>query len=219
MAILLTALHVATASAQSSVAVPGRLELGGGILWLGGQSLGTRDADLTTGTGSTLRLFSSTSDLLAAAGVEGRVAVKLTRALEAHASISYAKPQLRTRVSNDTENSAGATASESIQQYIVGGGALWYLPSNSSSSRLRPFVAVGAAYLRQLHEGATLVSTGQSYDVGGGVKLLTASRTRKRMKTVGVRLDARVVVRTKGIAFDGRRSVAPAAAASLFVRF
>jgi hypothetical protein len=219
MAVLLTAMHVTAASAQSGTAVPGRLEFGGGVVWIGAQSFGSRDANLTTGTGSTLRLFSSTSDLLAAGGVEGRIAVKVTRAVEVHASISYAKPQLRTRVISDTENNTAATASESVQQYIVGGGLLWYLPSSRPAARVRPFVAAGAAYLRQLHEGATLVASGQSYDFGGGVKLLGAPSTRKRMKTVGVRLDARLVVRTKGIALDGRRSIAPAAGASLFVRF
>jgi len=149
MAVLLTAVQATAASAQSGTAVPGRLEFDGGVLWMGAQSLGSRDANLTTGTGSTLRLFSSTSDLLAVAGFEGRIAVKVTRALEAHASMSYAKPELRTRVSNDTENSVAVTASESVQQYIVGAGLLWYLPSKRSGPRLRPFVAAGAAYLRQ----------------------------------------------------------------------
>jgi hypothetical protein len=221
IAVLLTAMHVTSASAQSGTAVPGRLEFGGGILFVGAQSLGSRDATLTTGAGSTLRLFSSTSDLRAAAGLEGRVAVKVTRTLDVHASMSYAKPQLTTRVTNDTEDSTGATASESVQQYLVGGGIVWYVARRGSGSRIRPFIGAGAAYLRQLHDGATLVATGQSYDVGGGVKVLFAARTapRQRMKAAGVRLDARAVVRTKGITFDGRRSIAPAAGASLFVRF
>ena len=220
MAAVLTVMHTTTARAQTVSAVPGRLEFDAGIVWTGAQSLGSHDANLTTGTGSTIRLFSSTSDLLAATGIEGRVAVKVTPTIDARASVSYAKPQLRTRVTNDLENSAGATATETVQQYLVGGGIDWYVASRRSA-RIRPFIGGGAAYLRQLHEGATLVATGQSYDVGGGVKLLLASRTRPRqlMRAAGVRLDARVVVRTKGITFDGRRSIVPAAAASLFVRF
>ena len=110
MAAVLTALHVTAARAQPVGAVPGRLEFDAGIIWAGAQPLGSQDANLTTGTGSTLRLFSSTSDLLAAAGFEGRVAVKVTRTVDARVSMSYAKPQLTTRVSNDLENSAGATA-------------------------------------------------------------------------------------------------------------
>jgi hypothetical protein len=221
MAAVLTALHVTAARAQPVGAVPGRLEFDAGIIWAGAQPLGSQQANLTTGTGPTLSLFNSTSDLLAAAGFEGRVAVKVTRTVDARVSMSYTKTQLRTRVSNDLENSAGATLSEAVQQYLVGGGIDWYVASRQSGARIRPFIGGGAAYLRQLHDGATLVATGQSYDVGGGVKLLLASRTRPRqkMKAAGVRLDARVIVRTKGITFDGRRSIVPAAAASLFVRF
>ena len=221
IAAVLIALHVTAARAQPVGAVPGRLEFAGGIVWAGGQSLGSQEANLTTGTGSTFRLFSSTSDLLGAAGFEGRVAVRVTRTVDASVSMSYAKPELRTRVTNDLENSAGATVSESVQQYLVGGGIDWYVASRRSGARIRPFIGGGAAYLRQLHEGATLVATGMSYDAGGGIKLLLASRTRprQRLSAAGVRLDARMIVRIKGITFDGRRSIAPAAAASMFVRF
>jgi hypothetical protein len=220
-AAVLTALHVTAARAQPVGALPGRLEFDAGIFWAGAQPLGSHEANLTTGTGSTFRLFGSTSDLLGAAGFEGRVAVKITPTIDARVSMSYAKPELRTRVTNDVENTAGATVSESVQQYLVGGGIDWYIAPRRSGARIRPFIGGGVAYLRQVHEGATLIDSGQSYDGGGGVKLLLASRTRPRqlMRAAGVRLDARLVVRTKGITFDGRRSIAPAAAASVFVRF
>jgi len=219
--LLVTAMHAATAVAQPASAMPGRLELAAGLLWSGAQGLGSRDANLTTGTGATLRVFSSTSDLLAVAGVEARAGAKVGRAIEVEALASYASPQLRTRVSNDTENSTGATITERLQQYNVGAGVVWYLPSRRSGSRVKPFATAGASYLRQLHEAATLAATGQTYHVGGGAKILLASRTRKGKgwKAVGVRLDARAVVRTKGITFDGRRSISPAAGASLFARF
>lgn len=221
MAFMLLAIGglVSTAAAQPASAMPGRFELGAGLLWTGAQPLGSRDANLTTGTGSTLRLFSSTSDLRAVAGLEGRIGVKLTRRIETEVLASYATPQLRTRVSNDTENSAGATVTESVKQYNIGAAVSWYALTPRSNMRARPFVIAGASYLRQLHEAATLVATGQTYYVGGGAKLLLASRPRKALKVVGIRLDARAVVRTKGISFDGRRSISPAVGASLFVRF
>ena len=217
--LLATGGWVSDAAAQPASAIPGRLELGAGLLWMGAQPLGSRDANLTTGTGSTLRLFGSTSDLRPVAGFEGRVGVRLTRAIEAEVLASYATRQLRTRVSNDTENSAGATIIESVQHYNVGAGVIWYALAQKSGARAHPFVTAGASYLRQLHEAATLVAAGQTYYVGGGAKLFLASRSRKRLKVVGVRFDARAVVRTKGITFDGRRSISPAIGASLFVRF
>jgi hypothetical protein len=207
------------AAAQPVSAIPGRLELGAGLSWMGAQPLGSRDANLTTGTGSLLRLFSSTSDLHPVAGFEGRVGVKLTRAIEVEALASYATPQLRTRVSNDTENSAGATVTESVQQYNVGAAVIWYAMARKAGARTHPFVTAGAGYLRQLHEAATLIAAGQTYHVGGGAKVVLASRPRKILKVVGARLDVRAIVRTKGITFDGRRSISPAAGASLFVRF
>ncbi len=219
VALLLVAGYVPSAVAQPIGPVAGRLELAAGLLWAGGQPLGSRDANLTTGTGATLRLFSTTSELAAAAGFEARVGVRVTRAFDVEASASYGTPELRTRVSNDLENTTGATSSESVKQYTVGAGMLWYVPLRKSSSRVRPFVIGGAAYLRQLHEAATLVATGQTYQLGGGAKVLLASRTRKAIKAVGVRLDACAIVRTKGITFDGRRSISPAAGGSLFVRF
>jgi hypothetical protein len=217
--LLVTGGHVSTAAGQAASAVPGRLELAAGLLWTGAQGLGSRDANLTTGTGSAFRYFSSTSDLLAVAGLEARVGVKVARAIDAEALASYARPQLRTRVSNDLENSAGATLTESVRQYNIGAGVTWYVSSRRSGSSVQPFATAGASYLRQLHEAATLVATGQTYHVGGGAKVLFAARARKRLKAIGVRLDARAVVRTKGITFDGRRSISPAVGASLFARF
>jgi hypothetical protein len=217
--LLVTGGWVSVAGAQPPSAIPGRLELGVGPLWTGAQPLGSRDANLTTGTGSTLRLFSSASDVRPVAGFEGRVSVKLTRAIEVEALASYGTPRLRTRISNDSENSAGVAVTESVQQYTVGAGVIWYAAARRPGARAHPFVAAGVSYLRQLHEGATLVATGQTYHLGGGAKVLLASRPRKILKVLGVRLDVRAIVRSKGITFDGRRSVSPAAAASLFVRF
>jgi hypothetical protein len=217
--LLVTGGWVSAAAAQPVSAIPGRLELGAGLLWTGAQLLGSRDANLTTGTGSTLRLFSSTSDLRPVAGFEGRVGVKLTRAIEAEVLASYATPQLRTQVSNDTENSAAAIVIESVQQYTIGASVIWYALGPRFGGRARPFVTAGAGSLRQLHEAATLVATGQLYQVGGGAKLVLASRPRQILKVVGVRLDVRAIVRTKGIAFDGRRSISSAVGASLFARF
>jgi hypothetical protein len=217
--ILLTASHVPAAAAQSASTQPGRLELAAGLLWSGSQALGSHDASLTTGTGGTLRLFSSTTELLGSAGLEARVGVRVARAIDVEALASYATPQLLTRVSNDIENGTSVSIVESVQQYTVGAGVVWSLPSPRASARVRPFATAGAGYLRQLHEAATLVVTGRTYYVGGGAKLLLASRPRGRVRAAGVRFDARVLVRTSGITFDGRRSISPAIGASLFARF
>ena len=214
-----TTVFVRGAEAQPALALPGRVELAGGVLWMGAQSLGSRDANLTTGTGSALRLFSSSSDLAGAPALEARVAIRVAGAIDLEATASRTKRDLRTRLSNDAENALGATVAETVDQYVVGAAVVWYPQSRRLNPRIRPFVIAGGNYLRQLHEAATLVESGETYDIGGGVKWFLATRTRKRMKAIGIRVDGRVVVHNKGITFDGRRTISPAAAALFFARF
>jgi hypothetical protein len=213
------AVHVPAAWAQATGADPGRIELSAGALWVGQQVLGSNAANETTSTGTSLRLFSASSDLAAAAGVDGRVGVRLSHALVATAEASYTKPQLRVSISNDTENSTPVTAIETTQQYMIGGAVVWYLPYRFNASRVAPFVTGGGGYLRQLHEAATLVVTGRYYQVGGGVTYLFASRPNRILKGLGLRAEARAIVRQHGVAFDTSAHLAPALAAALFARF
>jgi hypothetical protein len=149
--------------------------------------------------------------------VEGRVGWRLARALTAEARASFGPPELRIAVSNDVEGAPSATVSERVRQFTIGGALVWNVPIGSP--RVSPFAAAGGGYLRQLHESATLVQTGRYYDVGGGVTVMLLSRAASRLKGIGVRVDARAIVRVKGVAFDDSPRAAPAAGASLFVRF
>jgi hypothetical protein len=213
-------LPVPCARAQSADAVePGHVELAIGPLWVGRQALGSSDATETTGTGGSLTLFGTSTQVSSASGLEGRVGVKLSRAFEAEASGTYAMPQLRTQISNDFEGAAAATATEVIQQFTIGAGIVWYVQPARSKSRLAPFATVGAGYLRQLHESGTLVETGRFYQFGGGVKYLFVSRPGSHLKGIGARIDVRAVVRQQGVAFDAGRHVSPGVGASLFARF
>ena len=212
-------LHVPAARAQSTGADPGRIELSAGALWVGHQALGSTAANETTSTGTSLRLFSTSSDLAGAAGFEGRVGVRLSHALVATAEASYSKPQLRVSITNDIENSTAVTAIETMQQFMIGGAVVWYLPYRFGASRVAPFVTAGGGTLRQLHEAATLVATGRYYQFGGGVTHLFASRPNHRLKGLGLRAEARAIVRQQGVAFDTRAHLAPTLAAALFARF
>jgi hypothetical protein len=213
------ALHVPAAWAQSTGAEPGRIELSAGALWVGPQALGSNAANETTSTATSLRLFSTSSDLAGAVGVDGRVGVRLSPALVATAEASYTKPQVRVSISNDTENSTPVTAIETTQQYMIGGAVMWFLPYRFNASRVAPFVTAGGGYLRQLHEAATLVVTGRYYQVGGGVTYLFASRPNRVLKGLGFRAEARAIVRQHGVAFDTSAHLAPVLAAALFARF
>jgi hypothetical protein len=205
-------------SAQDA-APAGRFEVGAGITWVGHATLGPSDATETTPQGTPSPFFNTSSTLDAAPGVGVHVGVRITRRIEAEVLASVTKPVLRATVSGDIETSATVTASETISQYTVGGGIIFYLPYRLGSPKLLPFVSGSAAYLRQLHDRNTLVVTGQMYQLGGGVKYLLGVRDRSWLKAYGVRADAGLAARVKGVAFDAGAKYSPSLAASLFARF
>jgi hypothetical protein len=212
--------YVRPAAAQSVPAAgPGRLEVSVGALWVGHQALGSNDANETTPGGGSLKIFTTSSDLASVAGLEGRIAVRLMRSLEAEVEASYGTPGLKITISGDIENAPPATAIETVRQFTVGAGVVWYVPFRRGTERLVPFVTAGGGHLRQIHEERTFLETGQYYQVGGGVKYLLFSRPRGFMNAIGARVDVRAVVRRMGVAFDNSAHTSPAFGAAAFVRF
>jgi hypothetical protein len=210
--------ELAPARAESEL-LPGRIEIGFGVLWSGQTALGSMDATETTAAGGHSTIFATSTALTGATSLTGRVAVRLSRSVEAEASAGYGTPALRTTISNDIEAGGPVIASETIKQYTVGGAALWYLPSQWMQARFSPFLAGGAGYRRQLHESETLGASGGTLEAGGGVKYLLASRPDSRPKCLGLRADVRLIASWKGVAFDDRLRLSPAIGGSIFARF
>jgi hypothetical protein len=214
-----SALRANVTHAQSAFPGPDRFEVSVGSLWIGRQPLGSTSANETTSSGGTLTLFRTSTELARTRGIEGRVGVRVWRGLEAEVEASYGKPQLKISISDDAEAAAPVTATETIQQIMVGAGIVWSVPYRLWSGRLVPFATAGGGYLRQLHDPATLIETGRYYQFGGGVKVLLVSGSRRFFKGLGARVDARGVVRSKGVAFDDAGHTSLAIAASVFLRF
>jgi len=216
----LSMIGAGAAHAQSAPAAGwGRIEASFGGMWLGNQPLGRADANETTPTGGALKIFTSSSELARAAGVEGRIAVRVLGTLEAEVQGSYAVPQLKVALSSDSEAAPNVTAIEKVQQFTFGGGAVWYLPTRALGTRLVPFVTGGLGQLRQMHQDRVLLETGRYFQVGGGVKGFLVSRSQGFINGLGVRLDVQALVRRDGVAFDDRGHASPSVGASAFVRF
>jgi hypothetical protein len=215
-ALVVCALSVRAAHAQPATG-PGRIEVSFGSLWIGDQALGTADANQTTPTGGQLEIFTTSTELTTIFGLELRAAVRVLPSLEVEFEGSYGHPELRVAISGDTEGAAAVTAVDTVQQFTIGGGAVWYLPH--VSARLVPFVTGGLGQLRQMHQDRISLETGLYYQVGGGVKYFLFSRPSGFFNALGVRADVRALVRTKGVAFDDGGHASPAAGVSAFVRF
>ncbi len=211
--LLLSIMFPAVAAAQTT----DRIEVGGGVRWIGGASLADVDATLDTASGGTFVQFGSESELGSSLAVEGRFAVRLTRSLHAEASLSYGTADLRTELNSDVESIPDTTVSEPIERYTFEGALVASL-DGWRRGLFTPFVTVGGGYLRELHEGRTLVETGGTFHAGGGIAL--PIRTRPAGGTaLGIRVDLRAVMRSGGVQFDDDLMVVPAAGASLFLRF
>ncbi|HKT81275.1 MAG TPA: outer membrane beta-barrel protein [Vicinamibacterales bacterium] len=209
VAVLLTfAPHPAQAQAK-----PSKVELSAVVNWIGGFDMATADALEFDRAGNGVATFSTDGRLEGTFGYGGRMGFALTDRLAAEGSVVYSAPTLTIDVADDIEGAAAASASERIHQYAIDGAALYYL--RSRGARTRPFLLGGAGYLRELHEGQTLGANGQTYFGGGGiVRTLSGSKVR-----LALRVDARVVARTKGIALDGDLHLAPVASGSLIFGF
>lgn len=203
-----------TASAQTAA---GRLEVAGGLRWNGATTFAEMAATETSVGGQRLTLFKSRSALESSPGVEARVGFALAALFEAEAAVSYNTRQLRTDITADFEGAQAVAVSEPIKQFIVQGGLVMPLRM-VGSLRVTPFASGGAGYLRQLHEGQTLIESGLTYYVGGGVNVLLRSGA-GRIKTTGLRADVRAQFLADGVAPGGGTYAVPAAGASLFVRF
>lgn len=214
LAALLTPARQATAQPSG----PSRFAVSIGPQWLGATDLGGSDA-VETGNGTRpVTLFRTESRLAGGIGLTAGLAARLVRGLWAEGGVRYQSPRLTIRTTGDLEG-ANATARESVQQYQIEVGGLWAPGMWQLGRRTQLYVAGGGGYLRQLHNRQLLAESGRSYYAGGGVLLWLPGRQGGTFNAVGLRLESRAVVLAGGTAFDDRAHAAPAASASLFLRF
>lgn len=210
----LVLLAAAPCRAQSTSS--GRLEVSGGIRWMGPAGFGRADAAESTLGGTTRPLFSTETTLDASAGAQGSVSVRVARGLRLEAAAAYNPTGLSVRITGDPEVTASATASAPVSQILVEAGVVRELRRRG---RLTPFATGGVGYLRQLNDGRTLIETGTSFYGGAGLYYVRESAHPRRLKATGVRADVRAEFLRGGVAPDRSTRVVPAVTAAFFARF
>jgi hypothetical protein len=215
----LSAVSAAALQAQTSSQPPlRRVEAAAAGTWLGGGALAGADANLRTRDGTDYRLFGTDSRFEGTPAIEARVAYALTRRYTVESRFGFSRPELRSSISDDVEGAPAITVAETLDQYVVEGALLVMLDRLRFAS-LVPFGSGGAGYLRQLHEGQTLVEEGIVYHVGGGVRRQLFGRSSGFLKGAGFRGDGRVYVVTGGVEFDEGARTQVALSAGVFVNF
>ncbi len=195
-----------TASAQVAT-VPSirwvEIEVGGGLI--GGARLGTVDANLRANarTEQAYRLFTADHRFERAPAFHLRAARPFGRRWGVQGGVAVSHPALRADVSADVEGAPALTISETVDQYFFD-AAIVIAFEEFRLGRLVPFATAGAGYLRQLHEGQTVIEHGQLFMAGVGVKYPFVSRAAGFVRTAGLRGDVRGYVLRSGIAVDDR---------------
>ena len=192
--------------------------VGAGLVWSGSYDVGEATARLRgSTTAPVFTLLTAKSRIAAATSPELRAGFAVTRRLALEFGVAVSHPYVGVSIAADPEAPAQELAGERLDQYLIGGGVTWQLPVRLGP-RLAPFVSGGAAFLRQLHEDRTLAETGQVYYAGGGARYFLRGG-RGPGAAFGLRGDARVNVRTKGIDFEDRMRTYPTFGLSAFVGF
>lgn len=212
----------AAAEAQTVARTPvtGRLEVGIGAGILGSATLGERDANLRANstTRSAFQLFSTETGFPWAPVLDARARLALTNRYGIEGGLSFARPELQTSVSSDAEDAGALVVSERIDQYLLDAG-LFVTLDELRLGPLQPVVSGGAGYLRQLHEGRTLVEQGRFLYAGFGVRHRFTTGARGLLKGTGLRADARLYIVDGGIRVDEAARAQGAVSGSFFVLF
>lgn len=199
------------AGAQSPAAAPsaGRVEVSAGGGWSTGSALGGAPAALRGRGGGDFALFQSESRFGAGPVLDVRASYTVSRRSAVEARFGFSRPELQADISSDVEGAAPVTLSERLDRYIID-AAFVILFGDSDRRRWLPFASAGAGYLRELHEGRTLVEQGMAFHAGGGLKHAFMRRERGRINSAGIRADARLYFLTEGAAGDARHVSATA---------
>ena len=203
-----------TSDARAEVAFSGGL--------LGGAALGSADANLranVTGASSTsFQLFTVDNEFGRAPLFGVHASYPLTRRFALEGGLTWSRPELRGQVTADAEGAPPVDLAEQLDQYFFDGSVLIALPELTVAGRAVPFAVAGVGYLRQLHEGHTVIEHGEAYHVGGGVRLPLVTRA-GLVSAVGIRGEMRLYLLRRGVAFESGPRPHLAVSGGVFIRF
>jgi hypothetical protein len=210
------------ASAQAVLEPPVRrveVTVGGGLI--AGADLGTTDANLTANrtTRQPFALFSTETRVGATPSFHVRAGYALNRRYSIEGGVVLSRPELRSSVTNDVEGASPLTIIEGIDQYFFDASLVVMLEQWRVGLGTVPFIAAGGGYLRQLHEGLTVIEHGHVYHAGGGVKHWLRARNDRPIRGVGLRADARMYFLVRGVSFGADPRSHLAISGSMFLVF
>jgi hypothetical protein len=196
----------------------GSWEISGGVVWTGGVTGPTSTAELTRNgeADGGFDLFTADGEMNGRMGAGAKIAVFVSSSVAVEGGIRFSQPVVSYRLSADAEEASDITAQENLTRYVFTGSLLVHLRRMSPGVSAVPFVAGGAGYVRDLHQGNELLETGKEFHGLVGLKYWFNSTAPARL---GIRCEAGVSMMDGGFDFSDKSRVVPIASASLVYLF
>jgi hypothetical protein len=185
-----------------------------GGLFSGPASMGSSDASELGPSGApSLTLFTTTNGFGVGGGVELMLGWQLRPALWFEVAGGLLKTTLRTRITDDFEGVADQTLSAGATRFSAEGALLWYLKDRGKTAW---FVRAGGGVMREAAGDLSLADTGFIANGSIGYRHWWRMNVTGTFKRMGIRVEARGVLRAGGVML-GSRSVTfgPAGAVQL----
>lgn len=211
----------ATAQAQGvtrtrTAARPHRLTFGAAGLVVAPGPTATSTVSFARPDGTDLPIFRTDTRYGLGGGAEVQLGTDLSARLSVEGIAAWDRTSIRTRVSADLEAGSPATSSETLTRLGLGGGALWHVRTRGTTV---VFLRAGGGWAREIVGNGAFAENAVVADFGAGIKYWRPNRVRGRAARVGLRLDARVRARSRGVAIgSGGVRVTPVVALGLLIR-
>ena len=183
-----------------------------GLVMPGPTALGETTAELLNGAGDpSVVLFRTRNSLGWGFGLETNIGWELKKSLWLEASGSWTRTSLKSEIREDVEGAQGDEVSSPVSRFVLEAAMLRYFREKGPSAW---FVRIDGGWMRETAGGATLTSDGFTGGGGLGYRRWFKTTGKGNVKRMGVRFEARAVVRSGGLSLEeGSVHVGPSFAA------
>ncbi len=196
-------------------AAPAQVLFDVGAVVMGGANAGTSTATYIAPDGSLVPQFTLDKSIGAAAGVNGHLSFRFTSRAALELSARWARAEFRTKLGGDTDSAESTTATQSVDRFVVGGGALVDL---KQFGRWHTFARASVGWLRELSDDRSLYEDGWVAEIGGGANFRWKEK-RGHFRPYGIRTDVWLETRQGGLSFTGKsRLWSPALAVAMIFK-
>ena len=175
---------------------------------------GSSSADLIASSGSRLTLFDVESRFGPGLGADASLAFRASPSVWIEAAVGWSRTSAKSRISDDLENAPDVTITEPIARFSGEGAVVWYFADRGTTAF---FVRGSGGWMRELAGDYTLGENGIIGSGGAGLRHWWRQDRSGAIKRVGLRLEGRIIVRTKGLEFGSNAVRATPAATALIV--